>query len=801
MGSSTSDAAHRRDGRLLVPACATWLGAAISVGALGSAPGAQAAGRWATLLVIVSVIALASLMLVAGAWRIARPGRRVGGVAGYGFLAAAFLAISTAAAGAWVATALDSPVAAWIEQRATTVAVGEVTAEARVRTLRSAAGFGPRTWQEAPMTARALLSRGVEVTGSVPLVLRLPATSAAPPPGSLVRVRGRLGTTSWQRGAVARLQVSGVDVLQAPGPVATLAQDMRDGLRASVASVGPDAGSLVAGLAVGDESGQSGELREAMRASGLSHLTAVSGGNVAIVMGAVLLLARWLQLRLWLQIAVALAVLAYYVVLVGPEPSVLRAGVMGAIVVGSLLTGGRGGGPSVLSAGVIGLVLMQPWLALSWGFALSVTATAGLVLLAPPLADRLGRVRGGALLGSRLTEAVTLTLAAQLATLPLLIGMGGAAGWVAVPANVAAMPVVPVVTILGLAAAVLSPLLPALGVALGWLAAWPAGWIALVARVAPQLPLSGLPWPTGWAGVGLLAASGGLGFLAWSVRRRVPHPLHVAGIVGLVLLLVMAVLEPPARRGWPPPGWFALMCDVGQGDMLLLPALPGSAVVVDTGPDPDAADRCLREAGIDSVPLLVLTHFHADHVGGLAGVLRHRAIGRVVASPLDEPADEAVQTRRQLAAAGVVLTSAVAGDRWQVGPLDIHVLAPRRRITAGSAANNTSVVLEARVGERRVLLTGDIETEGQVAVAPDLDGLYDVVKVPHHGSARQWSGLPRAAPAAVALISVGADNGYGQPADRTVEAWQSAGALVIRSDESGDAAVIPRGTSVGVVKH
>ncbi len=783
------------------------MGAGSTLAYLDSAPTVESVqDRSAPVLVVAAVLVL---LLICGAVvvgvRAARGTPRKGSGRGLGrhvALALVFLLLGAVAASGQVLLLTRPPLAAWIDHKATAEVIGEVTAEARVVTARSARAWGPRSWQEVSVQAESIAARGMTVSGSVPLTIRLPVDVGAPVAGSRVAWTGRLSRVPLRTGAAARVEVGSRPAvpLTEPGPIPAAAQAMRSGLRAALSETDPEAAALVAGLAVGDESGQSPDLAEAMRASGLSHLTAVSGGNVAIAMGVVLLAARAARLRLGIRVGVALAALAYFVVLVGREPSVLRAATMGAITVSALLVGGRRVGPSVLAVGVLVLVTVMPALALSWAFALSVFATAGLILIAPGVGDRLARLPWVGRWGSAPREALALTVSAQLAALPVLVAMGGAAGWVAVPANLAAMPVVPAITVLGLAAALISPALPAAAAVLGWLAAWPALWIARVATTSADAPGSAVPWPEGWSGVLALVATGAGVVAGWRVARRLPVRLRMPALVGSGLVVALVVAAPAERRGWPPDGWLAIMCDVGQGDALAVRVGPGAALVVDAGPDPDAVDACLSDAGVTAVPMLVVSHFHADHAAGLAGVLRGRPVARAVLPPLPEPAEEAAAVLERLSRAAVPATAGMAGDRWQVAAATVEVIAPRRLIEAGSRPNNASIVLVVTVGERSLLLTGDIETEAQVAIAADLAGRsFDVVKVPHHGSARQDDRFPGWVGARLALISVGEGNGYGQPAESTVQSWAAAGALVVRTDVSGDVAVVERGADLVVV--
>ena len=776
------------DARLLLPAGAAWGGALLG-GFTGEAVAHAMPAR--------VLVAAAGAGLLTAAVASSRTTRATAFLAG-GCLLAGVLA-------GWLqAAALRAdPVASWAGQRVTATVDAVVVGEPR-RRLQHGPAWASRSRSEVRIATSRVAARGVTLDVDLPMLAQMPYGAVIPAPGTRIRVSGRLGPGLVSSGMAATITASSIEVLASPGPLDLWAHASRIGLRDALDGTDPEAGALVAGLAVGDESLESAALATAMRSSGLAHLTAVSGANVAIVVVTVVAVATIMGLSLLSRAVAALVALALFVVLVGPQPSVLRAAVMGAVVLTGLLVGGRRAGPSVLAASVLVLVIISPTLALSWAFALSVGATAGLILLAPSLRSaidswpRAGRWPPG------MRDAIAVTTAAQLATLPLLVLMGASTGWVALPANLLAMPAVPAVTVLGLAAAIVAPVLPLLAHLLAVAASWPAGWIALVAEVGSSLPLAVLPWPSGPMGVLLLAALGGA---AWLGRRWARHafpngiPRSVV-VVGLSIVLPTATLwlvVPPDRRSWPPANWILIMCDVGQGDGLLLRAGEAAAVVVDAGPDPDRIDDCLADAGIQQIPAVLLTHFHADHVDGLSGVLRGRDVAAVYVSPVADPAERAVAVDGLLAAAGLHPIPLAAGDEQQVGDLHWRVLWPRRVITTGSIPNNASAVLVVQIAGRTLLLTGDIERLAQSAILPDLVGLhFDVVKVPHHGSRDQDPRLAPATSPAVTLISVGAGNTYGHPSDETIAAWQSVGALVARTDRDGDVAVVTTAAGVGL---
>jgi competence protein ComEC len=224
-------------------------------------------------------------------------------------------------------------------------------------------------------------------------------------------------------------------------------------------------------------------------------------------------------------------------------------------------------------------------------------------------------------------------------------------------------------------------------------------------------------------------------------------------------------------------------------------------MVVDTGPDPDVIDSCLADLGIDVIDTVVLTHFHADHVNGLPGVLRGRRVGHVLVTSIEEPPEQAAFVMHALAAAGIVPVIAHADDTGTSGGISWRVLWPRRRLEAGSVPNNASIVLLLTVDGVRMLLTGDVEPEAQAAMIAAESGVQaDIVKVPHHGSRYQDPRLPSWTHARLALISVGEGNMYGHPAAETIEAWTAAGALVARTDTGGDLAVVG-GSTPGLVSR
>ena len=223
-------------------------------------------------------------------------------------------------------------------------------------------------------------------------------------------------------------------------------------------------------------------------------------------------------------------------------------------------------------------------------------------------------------------------------------------------------------------------------------------------------------------------------------------------------------------------------------------------MLVDTGPDVGAVDRCLDRLGVDALPLVLLSHLDADHAGGLAGALDGRNVGVVATATLSPADDRGGALDRLVRRAGGERAVLVPGDRRTVGAVRVEVLAPDPdRATAAAAPNDLSMVARLTVRGVSTLLTGDLGAEAEARLVRDgIDLRADVLKVPHHGSSDADRGFLAASGATVALVSVGADNTYGHPTARTL-AWLAAdGMRVHRTDREGDLAVVGSGGSWGV---
>ena len=677
------------------------------------------------------------------------------------------------------------PVAVLAEQRAVVHVVGTVSSDSRVLEGR----FGQRIMLR--LQVRQVTAAGATYRLSAPVLVLGDEGWRDVPLGTTVMASGRLDAADGSMGgdlAAVLLGGSAPEVTKHPGIWWRGADAVRSSLRSSVDHRPPEQRALVPALVDGDDGRLEEDLADDFRATGLTHLLTVSGTNLTLVVGFLLLLARWIGVRgRWLHLVGALGI-AGFVLLARTEPSVLRAAVMGSVALVGLSANGQQRGTRALGVAVVVLLLTAPGLAVSVGFALSVLATAGILLLAPVWRDALADW-----LPRWVAEAVAVPAAAQVACTPLVAGISGQVSLVAVLANLLVAPVVGPATVLGLAGGLLGLVSEPVGRSAGTLAGWCVAWLVAVARHGAALPTAALDWGTG------LLSLGALTLLTLLLALALPHLLRSRGLcLGLTALLTVLVLAGPTDPRWPPDGWVIAACDVGQGDALVLRSGPGAAVVVDAGPDPESVDRCLDRLGVTTVPLVVLTHFHADHVDGLAGVGDGRRVGAIETTTLADPPQGVASVAAVGSEIGTAPSPAPYGVTRQVGEVSLQVLWPAADHPTegpgdGSTANAASVVLVAEVRGVRLLLSGDLEPEGQAELARTYPGLQvDVLKVPHHGSRYQDLDFLLSLGARVGLVSVGSDNGYGHPAAETVEPLAASGATVLRTDRDGDVVVVER---------
>ncbi|MFZ9222300.1 MAG: ComEC/Rec2 family competence protein [Candidatus Nanopelagicaceae bacterium] len=540
-----------------------------------------------------------------------------------------------------------------------------------------------------------------------------------------------------------------------------------------------ESGSLVPGMVIGDTSLQESEFANRMRMAGLSHLTAVSGTNFSIIAGFILALSSRVFRRRQFPVVITLAALTIYVLLVRPSPSVLRAGVMALIVLIAGLKGERRIGIAALGSAVAVLLLIDPFLSQDIGFLLSVLATAGIITLSPRISLWL-RSRFGA--PTLVADLLAIPLSATFFTMPVIIAISSQFSFAQVPVNVLASPVVPWVTILGFLSVATLSISKQLASLFATLAEFGARPIVFLADLATYFPLIDLPG--GWLGAISAIVAIFTGFISYRALSK------------KVLLLFLALaLVGTATFALRSDDWMLFQCDVGQGDALLIRTGSRSAVVIDVGPDSKSIDKCLRQAKINEIPLLVITHAHADHYGGLEGLVRGRKVRQWwIAENIDDfSATLMEKVERVLGSEARVVAK---GERYNVADLSIEVLWPARGEAGvfsanpgdGSTLNNRSLVLMIEKAGALIFAGGDIEPPVQEIIARDHDlSRVAIYKVSHHGSKFRSASFDGELNPKLALISVGASNTFGHPATETLEALSPA--LIHRTDQDGPARV------------
>jgi len=556
-------------------------------------------------------------------------------------------------------------------------------------------------------------------------------------PGQRISTEVRILRSKEARVAALLISNQKISVLSPPSRWAKSLGKIRIGLR--TASGTGDAGSLIPGMVLGDTSLQSEKFRNDMRRSGLTHLVAVSGANFAIVSAFILWCAQFLFRTMHFRIFATAIALSAFIALVRPSPSVLRAAAMAAVLLIAYATKRGADSLPALGFAIAAVVIGDPWQGRDPGFALSVLATAGLLLLAPRISAYLKEFTP-----SFFAEAIAPPVAAMVFCAPVIVAIAGYLSPMSIVANLLAAPAVAPITIVGFVAALTSMVSSQFATLLVSCVKPLAWWIAEVAD-----------WTAGYRV--LMIGKGYLGFaiavIAIALFYLFPRKF--------VVIALCAVLTITYFQRFPGGDWQVANCDIGQGDGAAVNLGDHRAIVIDTGPDPELIDRCLKQLSIREIPLLILTHGHADHIAGLAGALRGRKVGATWFGNIHR------------------------GTVAQIGTAKIKVLWPDN---GEYDPNNSSIAVRIDTPEFSLFAGGDMEPLTQAVIAAELTSV-DIYKVCHHGSAYQDEAFTRALSPKVAMISVGAGNSYGHPAAKTVALLKGVGAKVLRTDKDGAIAI------------
>lgn len=559
-------------------------------------------------------------------------------------------------------------------------------------------------------------------------------------PGQRILIRGRVVDSKESRVAGLIIATAPIIELAPPSTWAKSLAAIRAGLRS--ASGTGDAGALIPGMVIGDTGKQSIDFKNDMRRAGLTHLVAVSGANFAIVSAFILWCSQFIFRRIPARLIATSIALIAFIALVRPSPSVLRATAMAAVMLIAMATRTRGDSLPALGFAMAAVVAIDPWQARDPGFALSVLATAGLLIIAPRFIAYLQRW-----IPRSLATVVAIPIAALALCLPIIIALSGYISPISIIANIIAAPFVAPITIVGFIAALISPISPTI-----------AQLLLLMVRPLASIITSIARWAAHYSVVEL--ERGALGFLIGSIFIAL---VFIFGRRALVVALILSIVALWWGR-FPAGEWDLFICDVGQGDGYVINLRDHRAIVIDVGPDPLLIDKCLRKLEITTISLLILTHPHADHVAGLSGARKGR---RVEAEWYGNVA---------------------AGSRATIGGYSIEVLWPLQPGLEDANPNNVSIAAMIRSKDLTLFAAGDIEPPVQEQLRGKI-GRVDIYKVAHHGSRYQDPALMRELSPTLALVSAGEGNSYGHPAPETIAVLEQLRAKVRRTDRDGAIAV------------
>ena len=637
-----------------------------------------------------------------------------------------------------------------------------------------------REFRRTPVRERVLLVLPVGRSPPRGAILEASVRVAEPRPSS-----NGFDERAWlgRQGIHVVLDASSWRQLGRRGGIAGFGDRLRDRIERAVGrGVDGVRRAIVLGVVLGEDEGLAAPVRDDFRASGLYHLLAVSGQNVAFLAAGVFGVGWLLRLPRVARELVTVGVIAAYVLAVGWQPSVARAAVAGTLASLAWLTARPTDRWHFLAVGALVLLAWMPTSVLDPGFQLSFAAVAAIFAAVPRLRthfDGLPLPRGVA-------EALAVALACGLATAPIVLLHFGQVPLYTVLANVLAFAAAPLVLALGLLATLVDPVSPGAAAGLASLAGWAAAWLDLVARIVADLPSARLGVRPA-IGIALAVAVFWLAVrrtrrrVGRIERRRLGQLALVSGT--LVVVAVVWVATRPAPAWSRPAGLRVTFLDVGQGDSVLLET-PRARVLVDEGPPEAGVAAQLRGMGVRWLSALVMTHPQRDHVGGAADVIRGLEVREVLEPGLAATGPESDAALAAARSRHVPIRVVRTGTGFRAGRLRVRVLWPEDEGIASEDPNENAVVLVASYGETDVFLSADAESDvtAHLPLQP-----VEIMKLAHHGS--EDAGLaaeletlrPR-----IAVISCGRNNDYGHPRPETLAALAAVpGLAVYRTDEDG----------------
>ena len=598
------------------------------------------------------------------------------------------------------------------------------------------------------------------------------------------------------QGIEGRMSVKAEQVryINIPKPWYSYLADVGSAMRTQLNRVMPakDA-AILAGMTLGGYDGIDEDTVRNFSTTGIVHILSVSGSHVALLIGFVLSLTRTLHVRKKFALLIAAVTVIGYCLICGFSPPVMRSALMGmAMLIGLVLQRNEDSG-AVLAFVAISMLCYRPMWVFDIGFQLSFASTAGLIYLFPAIK---------ALLASYLpkyaADALAVTIAAQLAVLPLLVHYFHQLSISSLAANLIVVPVVEFIVLLTMAGLFLCFIVQPLGIILLMLASLLLGPALIVTNSIANWPFASIiiartPFVTALIYYLLLVCL----FRFWPLTSLTDYERKI-----VIALTCLAILLPGLTMHFARQPFTVYFIDVGQGDAALIITEDKKTILVDTGGlrgNYDTGERIilpfLRYLGINRLDVLALSHGHHDHAGGAAAVARSMPIDCILL-PREEPSQDVaallnfVKNKSQI-------KQLATGQQYNLGNCKIEIIeAPlASSLEEKHNENESSAIMKITDKDKSVVFTGDANEEEEIAAAAAYIKA-DVLKVSHHGSKTSSSyEFLQAVHPGVAVISVGADNKFGHPAPGTLEKLQAIGAKVLRTDQAGNIKVVFDGSN------
>lgn len=648
----------------------------------------------------------------------------------------------------------------------------------------------------------------------------------------------RVTLTARGDNAVRKIGAGGANPLQS----AALAVKQKMSSAATY-SLTPSHAAVLNGIVFGTQGMIDRDTRRSFSETGVIHILSVSGLHVGLVLGGLLMLLNIMKLPPVCTAPLATPVLLIYALMTGMNPAVMRAVIMALLLVWAHHFGRDRDWPTTLALAAMVILIWNPLQIYHPGFQLSFAATWGILYLGPLLSNVFDVFLRGlpGNTGRLAAQALAIPLAAQLATIPLVAWYYNLISPVSIPANLLAVPLTGLIMVFGLLAAFLGMIWLPLAALVNVSTSVVLDIFFKVVAFMQCLPGAVIYLST----PPVIVAAAWYGGLLAAVRVCSDHCSPSARLlfkrwapVGAALAVVLVLIWWPWNRGHKMTVHFI---DVGQGDSILVQTPGRKNILIDTGGRPgefntgtgtgdQVVEPYLRRIGVQRIDILVLTHPHEDHCGGAVSLVKRFPVEMALVShscidalnkeqPVDDisafsgaarsSSEEGVPFAytgllESMNVRGIPVEAVASGDKIKLeSDLNIEVLSPgeTQLIESGTDANNNSLVIKIAYGRRSFIFMGDAELEEQKELLRgDADIRADILKVPHHGSRSLLEELLERVEAETAVISVGAHNTFGHPAQTTLEMLNYAGTRVYRTDTDGAVIIQTDGNNIDIVR-